>query len=120
MASNFFAHDDKDKYNPDKWKSSSSLGLPERCPETQLNVLIIGGGLAGLMTALECWRKGHNVVGILERSENPVCSGLFVSLAEIHGWVESNHYIFIYRRHYHHGAIGSMRIPPLARHVPRS
>lgn len=27
------------------------------------------------MSALECWRKGHNVVGVLERNEGPVYTG---------------------------------------------
>jgi 2-polyprenyl-6-methoxyphenol hydroxylase-like FAD-dependent oxidoreductase len=38
-------------------------------------MLIVGAGIGGLMSTLECWRKGHNVVGILERQEGPVYSG---------------------------------------------
>jgi 2-polyprenyl-6-methoxyphenol hydroxylase-like FAD-dependent oxidoreductase len=34
---------------------------------TGIDVLIIGTGLAGLVAALECTRKGHNVK-VLERS----------------------------------------------------
>lgn len=34
-----------------------------------IDVLIIGTGLAGLVAALECVRKGHNV-RVLERSES--------------------------------------------------
>ena len=78
MGLEFLVNGDKDEFNPDKWKSSSPGGLPKRSPETHLNVLIVGGGLAGLVMALECWRKGHNVVGILERSESPVYAGSFV------------------------------------------
>ncbi|KAF4488556.1 FAD-dependent monooxygenase fsr3 [Colletotrichum fructicola] len=37
-------------------------------PSTGINVLVVGGGPAGYLTALECWRKGHNV-SILEKSE---------------------------------------------------
>ncbi|KAH8703358.1 hypothetical protein BGW36DRAFT_457652 [Talaromyces proteolyticus] len=65
---------EKDEFHPDKWTESPS-GLPERSPNTNLNVLIVGSGPAGLMTALECWRKGSNVVGILERRESPVYAG---------------------------------------------
>jgi monoamine oxidase len=36
---------------------------------TGIDVLIIGTGLAGLVAALECVRKGHNV-RVLERNEN--------------------------------------------------
>ncbi|KAH8807233.1 putative monooxygenase [Xylogone sp. PMI_703] len=49
--------------------------LPKRHPATGIKVLIVGAGMGGLMTALECWRKGHQVVGILERNEGPVYSG---------------------------------------------
>ena len=35
---------------------------------TGIDVLIIGTGLAGLVAALECVRKGHNVK-VLERNE---------------------------------------------------
>ncbi|KAH7563727.1 hypothetical protein BM1_00774 [Bipolaris maydis] len=40
-----------------------------------LMVLVVGAGTGGLMSALECWRNGHEGVGILERSENPVFAG---------------------------------------------
>jgi monoamine oxidase len=36
-------------------------------PDSGINVLIVGTGLAGLTAALECTRKGHNV-RVLERS----------------------------------------------------
>ena len=46
----------------------------ERYPETGTSVLIVGSGIGGLMTALECWRKGFSVK-ILERSAGPVYTG---------------------------------------------
>ncbi|KAJ5088739.1 hypothetical protein N7456_012355 [Penicillium angulare] len=48
--------------------------LPERFPSTGISVLIAGGGVAGLLAALECWRKGHNV-RIVERSPSRLLSG---------------------------------------------
>jgi monoamine oxidase len=36
-------------------------------PSTGIDVLIVGTGLAGLVAALECTRKGHNV-RVLERN----------------------------------------------------
>lgn len=47
---------------------------PERHPSTGISVLIIGAGVGGIMTALECWRKGHDV-RILERGSGPVETG---------------------------------------------
>lgn len=38
-----------------------------RYPSTGLKVLIVGGGPGGCLTALECWRKGHEVQ-VLEKS----------------------------------------------------
>ena len=46
----------------------------KRYPDTDISVLIVGGGIGGLMTALECWRKGLTVK-ILERSTGPVYTG---------------------------------------------
>lgn len=31
-----------------------------RHPLTGISVLVVGAGPAGLYSALECWRKGHN------------------------------------------------------------
>lgn len=47
----------------------------QRHPETGIDVLIVGAGMGGLMSALECWRKGHNIVGVLERNDGPVYTG---------------------------------------------
>lgn len=57
--------------------SAAPSQLPDRLPETGIDVLIIGAGMGGLMAALECWRKGNNIVGILERNDGPVYSGAF-------------------------------------------
>ncbi|KAG6007651.1 hypothetical protein E4U21_005732 [Claviceps maximensis] len=75
MMARFLLEGDQDEFHPDLWKNKPSNRLPFRSRETQLNVLIVGAGPSGLMTALECWRKGHNVVGILERSDKPVYTG---------------------------------------------
>ncbi len=46
----------------------------KRYPETGISVLIVGSGIGGLLSALECWRKGHSVQ-IWERSAGPVYTG---------------------------------------------
>ncbi|KAH7396376.1 putative monooxygenase [Pyrenochaeta sp. MPI-SDFR-AT-0127] len=84
---------DKHEFDPDLWKNDKTNGtnhangdtaasdssvhtqLPNRHPATGIDVLVVGAGMGGLMTTLECWRKGHNIVGILERSDGPVYSG---------------------------------------------
>jgi len=73
---------DQHEFDPERWTTTTSQNgiridsrLPKRHPETGVNVLIVGAGMGGLVTALECWRKGHNVVGILERNQGPVYSG---------------------------------------------
>jgi hypothetical protein len=81
---------DKYEYDPGNWIAKTSAHnnvngakgtidgqFPERHPETGINVLIVGAGMGGLMTTLECWRKGHNIVGILERNDGPVYSGIY-------------------------------------------
>ncbi|KAJ6094931.1 hypothetical protein N7467_002444 [Penicillium canescens] len=54
--------------------NGSSGTLPERSPQTGISVLVVGGGVAGLLAALECWRKGHDV-RILEKSLSRALSG---------------------------------------------
>ena len=75
----FYVAGDKDEFEPDKWTSSNQNGLPERHSETHVNVLVVGAGFSGLTTALKCWRKGHNVVEILERGPGPNYSGSFIA-----------------------------------------
>lgn len=43
-------------------------------PPSGINVLIVGAGVGGLVAALECHRKGHNV-RIWERSTSPAAGG---------------------------------------------
>ncbi|MCJ1436611.1 hypothetical protein MMC27_005991 [Xylographa pallens] len=52
---------------------------PERCQLTGISVLIVGAGVGGIMTALECWRQGHEV-RLLERSSGPVGTGDFFTV----------------------------------------
>ena len=40
----------------------------ERSPRNGIKVIIVGGGVGGIFTALECWRKGCEPV-VLERAE---------------------------------------------------
>ncbi len=78
----FFTVGDQHEFDPERWTSASgengneeALPLPKRDAETGIKVLIVGAGFAGLTAALECWRKGHEVVGILERNQGPNYSG---------------------------------------------
>jgi 2-polyprenyl-6-methoxyphenol hydroxylase-like FAD-dependent oxidoreductase len=83
QAKPFFTVGDKAEFEPERWASSTAkyrhdngeTSLPKRDAGTHVKVLIVGAGYAGLMAALECWRKGHDVVGILERSDGPNFSG---------------------------------------------
>lgn len=52
----------------------SARRLPERSPPTGISVLVVGAGVSGLLAALECWRKGHNV-RIIEKSLMRLRSG---------------------------------------------
>ncbi|KAJ5777658.1 hypothetical protein N7520_000904 [Penicillium odoratum] len=54
--------------------SDTSDRLPARSPSSDISILIVGGGVAGLLAGLECWRKGHDV-RILERSPSRLSSG---------------------------------------------
>ncbi|CAH0042787.1 unnamed protein product [Clonostachys rhizophaga] len=48
-------------------------------PPTGLSVLIVGAGVAGLMSALECRRKGHDV-RVIERVPSPSTEGDFFTI----------------------------------------
>ncbi|KAJ5931007.1 hypothetical protein N7466_006500 [Penicillium verhagenii] len=54
--------------------NDTSDRLPARSPPSNISVLIVGGGVAGLLAALECWRKGHDV-RVLERSPSRLLTG---------------------------------------------
>lgn len=71
----FVTYGDQDEFDPANWAMNLTARLPTRAPETKLNVLIVGAGFSGLVTALECWRNGHNIVGILDRNRGPLYTG---------------------------------------------
>jgi NADPH-dependent 2,4-dienoyl-CoA reductase/sulfur reductase-like enzyme len=70
----YIVEGDQHEFDPENW-SKDPGELPRRHKETHVDVLIVGAGFGGLLTALECWRKGHNVVGVLERGRGPNYSG---------------------------------------------
>jgi NADPH-dependent 2,4-dienoyl-CoA reductase/sulfur reductase-like enzyme len=43
-------------------------------PPTGISVLVVGAGVGGLMSALECWRKGHDV-RVIERTPSLSTAG---------------------------------------------
>lgn len=45
-----------------------------RHPLTNIDVLVVGAGPAGLYTALECWRKGHSP-RVVERTHSLSSAG---------------------------------------------
>lgn len=55
------------------FKSEDISEIP-RHPLTGISVLIVGAGPAGLYTALECWRKGHNP-RVIDRAPAPSPAG---------------------------------------------
>lgn len=56
-------------------RSSQPYRLPARCPASNISVLIVGAGVAGVMAGVECWRQGHNV-RIIEKSSARLTSGM--------------------------------------------
>ncbi|KAJ5399673.1 hypothetical protein N7465_010162 [Penicillium sp. CMV-2018d] len=61
-----------------------------RYPPTGINVVIVGAGLAGLLAALECWRKGHEVQ-VVERGPEISQAGDIIGLGP-HAWVTIREY----------------------------
>ncbi|KAJ9605889.1 hypothetical protein H2200_009738 [Cladophialophora chaetospira] len=51
-----------------KESPEASINGVHRLPANGISIVIIGAGVAGLQAALECWRKGCDVV-VLERAE---------------------------------------------------
>ncbi|KIL86171.1 hypothetical protein FAVG1_10567 [Fusarium avenaceum] len=49
-----------------------------RYPPTGLDVLVVGGGPGGYLTALECWRKGHHVELVEKLSANSLTGDAFL------------------------------------------
>ena len=56
----------------------------KRFPQNGIKVIIIGAGVGGLGAALECWRKGCEVV-VLERSERLSPIGILQAPVYIRG-----------------------------------
>jgi NADPH-dependent 2,4-dienoyl-CoA reductase/sulfur reductase-like enzyme len=48
--------------------TESSVDGVQRFPDNGINAVIIGGGVGGLQAALECWRKGCDVI-VLEQAK---------------------------------------------------
>ncbi|KAI5922423.1 putative monooxygenase [Camillea tinctor] len=63
---------------PDQSVETPTIVKP--APSSGISVLIIGAGPVGVFTALECWRKGHQV-RILERSPVSSTQGDFFTVA---------------------------------------
>lgn len=55
-------------------------------PNSGIDVLIIGTGLAGLTAAIECTRKGHNV-RVLERNATINTAGESLARVEVYNMV---------------------------------
>ena len=51
----------------------------KRYPKSGISILVVGAGVGGLLAALECWRKGHDV-RVLEKSSTHVMTGLWFSI----------------------------------------
>lgn len=60
---------------PDQTSTDPRGNLPERSPLSGISILIVGAGVGGLLAALECWRKGHEVQ-IIEKSSTRLITGM--------------------------------------------
>lgn len=56
--------------------STQDHALPQRESPLGISVVIVGGGIAGLMAALEMWRQGLDVK-IIERAPARLTAGGF-------------------------------------------
>lgn len=57
--------------------STETPSLPTRGAPVGISALVVGGGVAGLMCALELWRHGIDVQ-IIERSPSRNTSGVYI------------------------------------------
>ncbi|KAF4629075.1 hypothetical protein G7Y89_g9071 [Cudoniella acicularis] len=60
-------------------KPTEDIKMQPSYPPSGISILIVGAGIGGIMTALECYRKGHTV-RIIERSSGPVDTGDFFTV----------------------------------------
>ena len=61
---------------PEVYRESDLVA--ERYPSNGINVLIVGAGPGGLLSAMECWRKGCSV-RIIDRSSGPIETGVLTT-----------------------------------------
>ncbi|KAK6218796.1 hypothetical protein LQW54_002722 [Pestalotiopsis sp. IQ-011] len=64
-----------DQYSPNRVLVDHVL----RYPKTNLKVLVVGAGPGGLLAAIECWRKGHDVQ-IIEKGQDISSIGDIIAL----------------------------------------
>ena len=133
-SSGFFTVGDKSEFDPEKWASTGcfdggneheeQLPLPQRGTDTGISALIVGAGFAGLATALEFWRKGIEVVGILERNDGPnysgMCFGSFVFNGIMSNLLVHRKLNVICRGSHHHSTISARNDASLATNAPRT
>lgn len=53
-----------------------------RQPALNLKVIIVGAGVGGLLSALECWRKGCDVV-VLEKNKDISLLGMYTPVGQL-------------------------------------
>ena len=83
-----------------------------RCPETGAIVIIIGAGVGGLQAAIECWRKGFDVV-VLEAVKEISPQGENMSC------IRSTTSKPVYRRLFYYTSICFDHVEGLPKHVRR-
>ncbi|KZL73029.1 FAD-binding domain protein [Colletotrichum tofieldiae] len=70
--------------------STGTVDDVARSSRTGIQVVIVGAGIGGLMTALECWRKGNDVI-ILEKAEKISVIGDILAIGPS-AWVTLQNY----------------------------